>query len=66
MVVTHIDSETYAFGHFSDVRTFLNRFRHGFTFFCSRLVLVLNVKNFSCSCSVRVREQEQVREHVLE
>ena len=34
--------------------------------FCSRSVLVLNVKNFSCSCSVRVREQEQVREHVLE
>ena len=37
-----------------------------FNVFCSRSVLVLNVKNFSCSCSVLVREQEQVREHVLE
>ena len=37
-----------------------------FNVFYSRSVLVLNVKNFSCSCSVLVREQEQVREHVLE
>ena len=37
-----------------------------FNVFCSRSVLVLNVKNFSCSCSVLVREQEHVREHVLE
>ena len=37
-----------------------------FNVFCSRSVLVLNVKIFSCSCSVLVREQEQVREHVLE
>ena len=37
-----------------------------FDVFCSRSVLVLNLKNFLCSCSVLVREQEQVREHVLE
>ena len=37
-----------------------------FNAFCSRSVLVLNIKNFSCSCSVLVREQEQEREHVLE
>ena len=29
-------------------------------------VLVLDIKNFSCSCSVLVREQEHVREHVPE
>ena len=34
--------------------------------FCSRSVLVLNIKTFSCSCSVLVREQEHVREHVPE
>ena len=34
--------------------------------FCSRSVLVLDIKNFSCSCSVLVPEQEHVREHVPE